>query len=625
MHSVTYDWTRYWCPREGSYSLDDEGFLYIPSAEYSFRRTDIQTLEALAAQPCLVLLGEPGIGKSTATRSEFERLEVTKGQNSQDKVLWFDLRTFGTEDRFLRSVFEGPVVADWTAGDSKLFLFLDSLDEGLLRIDVLAALLAEQLAALPVERLFLRLACRTAQWPATLESELKRLWKEECFSAVELAPLSRENVRSAATKHGIDGNQFVTDVIAKDVVPLAIKPITLEFLLRTFVNSRSLPADKKDLYEKGCRILCEEMSRRGSKLSGSLTAQERLQLAERVAAVTIFGNRYAVWIGSEASDVPIEDVLLRELAGGMEDVGGNVLQVREEGILEVLGTGLFSSRGLNRIGWAHQTYAEFLASQYLIRRTVKLNQLLSLITSPNDPERRIVPQLEETVAWLASNRPDLFDVLVRRDPENILRGDILQLDEGRRRTLVDALLAFYEEGRGIDDDSGLRKHWRKLSHSGLADQLRPFISDGTKHFIARRVSAEIAGVCGCKDLLDTLLDVALNPHEVITVRTHAVRAILDIGDQATITRLLPLAKGELPNDPDDELKGISLNALWPDHINSSQLFEYITLPQRSNLIGAYRMFLHDVVRTLGASDIPEGLSWIERNQRRHGGGHRSTT
>jgi predicted NACHT family NTPase len=573
----------------------------------------------MAAQPCLVLLGEPGIGKSFATRSEFERCEAATGQGSQDRVLWFDLRTFGTEDRFVRSVFEGPAVAEWKAGGSKLFLFLDSLDEGLLRIDVLAALLAEQLATLPVERLFLRLACRTAQWPAALELELKRLWKNERFSAVELVPLAREDVQAAANKHGIDGSQFVADVIAKDVVPLAIKPITLEFLLRTFANSRSLPADKKDLYEKGCRILCEEISRRGSKLSGSLTAQERLQLAERVAAVTVFGNRYAIWIGSEASNVPIEDVLLRELAGGMEDVRGNLLQVREEGILEALGTGLFSSRGLNRIGWAHQTYAEFLASQYLIRRSVKLSQLLSLITSPDDPERRIVPQLEETVAWLASNRPDLFDVLVRRDPENIVRGDILQLDEGRRRALVDALLVFYEEGRGIDDDWGLRKHWRKLSHPGLADQLRPFISDRAKNFIARRVSAEIAGACGCKALLDVLLDVALNPHDVITVRTHAVRAIRDIGDQATITRLLPLAKGELPNDSDDELKGISLTALWPDHIDSSQLFEYVTPPRRSNLLGAYRMFLHQLAKTLRLNDIPEGLSWVERNQSRHGG------
>lgn len=100
MHSVTYDWTRYWCPREGYYSLEDEGFLYVPVSEYSFGPTDIQTLEAMAAQPCLVLLGEPGIGKSFATRSEFERLEAATVQGSQDRVLWFDLRTFGTEDPF---------------------------------------------------------------------------------------------------------------------------------------------------------------------------------------------------------------------------------------------------------------------------------------------------------------------------------------------------------------------------------------------------------------------------------------------------------------------------------------------------------------------------------------------
>lgn len=51
------------------------------------------------------------------------------------------LRSYGSEDRLVRDVFDSKAFVSWTEGKNRLHVFLDSLDEGLLRIDTLAALL----------------------------------------------------------------------------------------------------------------------------------------------------------------------------------------------------------------------------------------------------------------------------------------------------------------------------------------------------------------------------------------------------------------------------------------------------------------------------------------------------
>ena len=55
-----------------------------------------------------------------------------------------------------------------------LHIYLDSLDESMLNIKTIVALLSDEFKKYPVgERLFLRIACRTADWPTLFEEQLK--------------------------------------------------------------------------------------------------------------------------------------------------------------------------------------------------------------------------------------------------------------------------------------------------------------------------------------------------------------------------------------------------------------------------------------------------------------------
>jgi hypothetical protein len=99
-------------------------------------------------------------------------------------VLRLDLRSFGSEDRLYRALFEDNIFLQWVEGDYDLYLYLDSLDECLLRIDTVAALFADEHPEYPLSRLKLRIACRTTSSPALLENALGTAEGEKNVAAV---------------------------------------------------------------------------------------------------------------------------------------------------------------------------------------------------------------------------------------------------------------------------------------------------------------------------------------------------------------------------------------------------------------------------------------------------------
>ena len=73
-----YNWKRFCSPRTGNINLSDGGYLYDPDSEYgSIYNPDVIHFEALAKKSCLVLLGEPGTGKTYALKEAKDVIEAS--------------------------------------------------------------------------------------------------------------------------------------------------------------------------------------------------------------------------------------------------------------------------------------------------------------------------------------------------------------------------------------------------------------------------------------------------------------------------------------------------------------------------------------------------------------------
>ncbi len=625
MPNQDYKWKRFWCPRSGRINLDHCGYPYDPEAEWGkIYNPDLVTFEAISNLPCLVLLGEPGIGKSRAIESEQDKI-INKIEAAGDQVLMLNLRSSTREDLLGGELFKSPEFTNWLKGTHQLYIFLDSLDECLLRIDTVATLLADKFNRREIVNkakcLYLRIACRTAVWQPVLEEGLKKIWSKESKDSVgiyELAPLRRVDVSKAAKIEGIDNPEaFLEEINRKSIVPLAIKPITLEFIIKTYRRhgGKFSPNQRlHELYEEGCLWLCEERnkSRISSKLKGNFRPQQRLIIAARIAAITIFGNRFAIWTGIQ-SDVEDNDVLIEKICQGTESADGKEFEITEEAVEEVLDTALFSSRGeLSRMGWAHQTYAEFLAAWYLVQHQTHLNKVMSLIVSPEDSERKLIPQLHETAAWLASMRTDILQEIMETDPDVLLRSDI-PTDADIRAAIVDNLLKQYEQGRFFDPDINNYLRYEKIKHSRLPVQLRPYIQDSSKPIDARDAAIDIAEACEVHELQEELVNLALDSSQSIYLRVSAAKAIWKIGNVDTKLRLKSLTFEQLPEDEDDQLKGYAFRALWSDHLTAEELFNFITPPKKRNFTGAYRVFLDfELIPKLQKTDLVVALNWVKK-------------
>lgn len=613
MSDLTYNWKRYWYPRGQQVTVLPNGFLQLPqTGEFAFFKTNtvLVGFEEIANVPCLILLGEPGIGKSQAMQDAYNVIDVG-ASNYDNNSHFINLKEY-SEIELSQELDE--VLDEWSLELYHLHLFLDSLDEARLRISTTTHILRRKLQKHSghLNRLHLRIACRIADWPVDFEEQLNKLWSSEgAVQAYILAPLRQQDVEEAAKANALDPKALVQEILQKEVGPLAANPITLNFLIRSYRENKQLSKNRYDLYLQGCETLCRE-EEETHKGRDRLSTKQRFMTAARIGACTIFTNRYgvdmkAVW----EEDIESGCIAIPQLSGGEERVNKDLFPVGEEAIRETLDTALF--HGSSYRVWAHKTYAEFLAAWYIQYMTSA--QIRTLIFHPDG---KLVPQLHQTAAWLATMKSEIFGDILNTEPQVLLRSDIMTTDSKAKADLTEALLKLYES-EPLRDYSLFAWH-SKLLHPNLAEQIKPYIEDMDKSIPARIVAIDIAEACKLQILQDSLAEAALDLKNPIEIRADAARVVAKIGDAKTKAKLKPLALIPVADIKDrqmDNLKMYGLEATWPDHITAEELFASLVTPQKGDFIflGNY---LPDLVSSrLKSADLPVALAWFQRQSRRH--------
>lgn len=614
--STIYNWHRYWYPRDIKESPGFDFFFADPTQEwFGENYPGVVELESLLNIPCLILLGEPGIGKTFEINRIKSHLENSP-QNSKSFLI--NLRSIGSYKDLEERIFKRDIFTNWIDSNYNLTIFLDSFDEGLLSVKNLSGKISDCFKDNLEERkewlsrLRLIITSRPAEWSFSLENDLKELWGEDSVKVYQLLHLRRDDVIESSEKERISPASFLNEAGRLNVVPMLRKPITLNIMMKNYKESGKLPGTQNELYLDECRRLCKEPDERrrdNSSLNVLNDNSKILATASRIAALTVFCNKNAVWNDLDLGNIPLNDLPICKICGGKEITDTeNEFEIDENVVRQTLRTGLFTSGWQKEMMWAHQSYAEFLAAHYLVKNNFSLEQMINLLVHPEDSERKIIPQLREVAAWLAGMNEEILKFIIEVEPDLILRGDLSTLNDDERSKFTDALLQYYNSEKSRNDLPSLFK----LKHPGLAGQLRIYLNDKSRNFLARRLSIDIVRECKLEELFPDIVKIALDQEDDMYLRIDSAYTISKIGDNDSRLSLKPLAFSQVGDDPDDELKGYGLRALWPGNINATELFGVLNRPKRTSLYGGYMSFLnsHFLVH-LENNDLFMALNWIE--------------
>lgn len=604
---MDYQWKRKWVLRgtreDQTTNLLPLDYFWEPSGRSNKKSF---TLNQLANVPVLILLGEPGIGKSSELATYYEGASEDKDQN-----IW-NLQKYPPSDfhRFL----ESHQFKSWHNLQKNLILFLDSFDESSQTTIDLGRNLTEALDNRPerLKNLQLRIACRTADWPEETTTRLKNLFGESNVLILELGVLGQDEVISAANSHQIDPQKFIEQIEHKALAPLTFKPLTLIDLLKEYLNSNGVLHDNRNaLYNSMCRRLLEENSLyHDANRNDTFTVNELLAEASRLAFIMLTTRSMAIWMPSSTKNMPHGSISINQLHHGTS--------AEERLTRAALQTGFFSSRGPNQLGWAHLSYAEYLAAFYM-HYHLSPPQIKSLLVHPEGS--KIIPQLREITAWITTLQPVFLKFIMDLDPEALFQSDLIVEDINAREALTTLFLNLFHQEVIIEIPSNIRSRYQRLKHPNLAEQLIKFARDDTRNQMSRYVAIYMALECELQEVADALVDFPLDTSLDYELRTIAAHLIAEVGSRESKIALKPLINAD-PFDIHDSLKGYALSATWPKHLTTSELFKALTPLRDEMYIGAYSSFLRlEIVEQVPIDELPIALSWaadyIERYTDEH--------
>lgn len=621
---------------EAPFPLDADGFLDAdaPIAGYSDALSAGALVDPIAAldSAVLVLLGEPGLGKSTV----FLRLMEEMGAGAV-RTHWIDAAnlTDATFDEELGDLFRRLPAPPSHDADGREPLakssghrdtvVIDQLDESPI-VRRLPRMLRKLLAEKDTSGLRLLVACRTADYPPELTDVLRDAFGGCVLS--DLAPLTREQAISLVVSAGVDGAEFIKATKTAAAGPLANVPLTLGLLMRSFQQDGTLDGGPRELFGKCVLQLLDEPAA-GRPLDDVTNRQQRLAIASRAAAYLILCGRRTIWKGPALGEGS-QDLDAGLLAGGAEETATGEFDVTPQGIASALATALFAARGDNRLAFRHSSMAAYMAAKYLIRHQVPASQLESLFLVAGPKGLRSIPEvLRETAAWLVNLSPAQAEWLVRADPQSLVAHSPLVDSFVVRELIVDCLLARADEVE-LSDVPWARSPWQ-LQHPGLGHQLKDVLLGAGEieptdwPAQARiRLAVRLARETRTSELAEPLLVLAEADGWGAHMRQLAAITAFETSPEVAAPRLRRLLDRFRNDeharrfDPDDELRGSLLGMLWPHHVTTQGVLDFLVPQRRHDFFGSYRTFKSHFSERLHGDDVALVLGWaVEKLQPPH--------
>jgi hypothetical protein len=605
---------RHWALRGTSIQTDEHGYTLFATGRWQeYLNAHVKQTQALLEESrVIVLLGEPGSGKSF----ELDRLRTLKHAIGSRKALGLDLGNYsdaGLLDKALRRLLK-----DHISEGVPSVLFLDALDESRVNIKCAETILEDVLRDVSPHALQLVITCRTPAWPDSFEKFLRDHWdssKESTVRVFEIAPYSRQQVLDRLKEEGIDAESFFAALDRAGAHSLSLQPLGLRFLMTQFEEGFTFASSRWELYERGCTALLKESSERrleGRGLSVQ-NVQSRLQLAGLLATFALLTNHADIVLdrtGDFAPDGARYLDVARLISLPLASKGGDWYASIEQ-YSETLQSGLFAAKEDGTFVFAHKTYAEFLAAHFISSLGTPAKRTMMVLSHP-DGSGRLAPQLRELSAWLGHANPQVLSMVLHAEPAMVFDSSVSLADERHVADVFGELIALVERHKFRIYDSQAIRSYSKLRHSALRETLRGMLADRSRVSAVRQFAAIVAQACGLADDIPALLDIALDPSEDYDVRQSAASSVHAGGSPASKRALIPLISRDHLEDATDELRGIALRSALEANVPVRELVLHLCKRPRSGFTGSYGLALRQFADAhLQAQDIVPLLSWLE--------------
>lgn len=526
----------------------------------------VHPLSHLRDKPYVVLLGEPGAGKSTSLRHEAfaEGGEVTT----------------------CRAVMNGiPLSSSDTA-------YLDALDEyrsGENGKDKLLQL-ANALAVSNVRRW--RLTCRAEDWRDAADmNAMRRAANNETIVVVHLLPLNDDEAQSVlAALDEPDPKSFIQEAHGRGASAFLENPLSLRLLHSVVVSNGTWPTTRFELFDLAIWALAHEYDpERGTDRRPSPEAI--VSVAAAICFYSLASGAKALWRSNALPPGSTDTEYLSLHALGLEPSVAAA----------ALDTPLFRGDG-HAFQPFHRTVAEFLAARFLAAKVAgapnapafPLRRATALITGS---DQKAPSELRGLYAWFAAHLQKEGDRvgarrLIKRDAATVLAyGDAAAFDtEGRREILgnLDREDPYFLTSRNEATTSQNEMTvLGGLAGDDLAEDFVAILDTDVRSHLQLTVLQALADGPPVKKMSEKLREVVLDDGRPLWMRERAAEVLIKkAADQSSARRALLDNLGAMAPSPSQCAIRASIMAGTPtDEIRAEELrrllSDFNALPARS--------------------------------------------
>jgi len=546
-------------------------------------------LENLRSLPAWILLGEPGAGKSTVFEME------AKANNG----LYLSIAEFITVE----------IEDEW----KNHCLFLDGLDE--VRVSSFNQTILYQVRSRLKKLGFpaFRIACRAADWHGLSDQdEIIGASPNGQLGVYTLTPLKEVDIKYllAENFNRTDSEEFIAQANKQGISALLSNPQTLQLTVKA-LEGTSWPNSRDELYQLGCNTFVQE----GNK---KYRNRDRFQQVSQEDLINAAGFLFAILLLSDKSGIALDSTAQNELF-----IELSALQINSSNqASSVLDTTLFvpASSNEERLEPIHRSVAEYLAAQWLgdqiDKHGLPIQRVLNLILGFDG---KAVTHLRGLYGWLALKSLKARQWLIKNDPLTVLQySDLYPMDVNSKKQILQELQIQIQNNPSII--------WDLRDFKDLAPLFQPELKN--EYLIAlqntnRDDATQTYLVFILKVLQQSAHQAKLNTELRRTaadgtrwerVRKTALETWLISGiTSGEVIEFLNELNEDKISDPNEELKGILLNELFPKSLTSLDVLGYLQIPRR-HFIGTYQKFLaYDFPKRVPIDDLPQLLNQLSKH------------